>query len=177
MAIKKEITVEDQAKNDTIIKTEEVTSAKQEKELNMNDKTKVVNLCSWDVSWVKINSIGDETIKANGSVYIPNYEIESQVNNGNVFICGTGSGDHARVYVDNKQLRDFLMLNDGNILNDVKCKEILEVKTEKQFKALLEKYVVTNQEKRKIIDYAKSIKFDSYNRIVDIEEHTEMKFK
>ena len=47
--------------------------------INMNDKSKVKNLCDWPVSWQRINSSGDEYLKANAVIYINNAEIESQV--------------------------------------------------------------------------------------------------
>ena len=152
--------------------------------INMNDKSKVKNLCPWNVSWENINSPGDEFIKANNFAYINNAEIEVQVQNGNVFFTGTdGIGSHARVYIENPELRELLSFDNKEegrkqfILDDARCKEILEYKTFSTFKKHVLDSVVTNQEKVKIINYAKKAKINDYDRIKFLEEHCDLKFK
>lgn len=151
--------------------------------IDMNGKSKVKNLCDWAVSWERINSIGDEYLKANAIIYISNAEIESQVQNGNKFFTGNDSiGSHARVYIENSELREYLGFDnksDGKtqfILDEDKCKQIIEYKTFSTFKKHLEEDVVTNQEKAKIINYARKAKLNDYDKIKELENHTGIKF-
>ena len=77
-------------------------------EVNMNDKSKVINLCSYPVSWKRMTIIGDEYIKGNASAYILNSELDTQKNNGNKSIAGTdGLGSHAEVCVCYRQFDTF----------------------------------------------------------------------
>lgn len=153
------------------------------KEVNLNERSKVKNLCDWDVSWIKKNSDGDELIPANGTIYIPNMEIDSQVQNGNVFFTGTDRlGSHARVYIDNTAMREYVGFDNKEenktqlILTDDRCKEILEYKTFSVFKEHVEKEVVTNQEKVKIINYARKNKLNDYDKIKYLTEYCSMEF-
>jgi len=152
--------------------------------IDMNSKSKVKNLCPWNVSWVRINTPGDEFIKANNVVYINNTEIETQVQNGNSFFAGTDKiGSHARVYIENDELREYLGFDNKEekrtqlILNDEKCKQILEYKTFSTFKKHIEDEIVTNQEKAKIINYAIKIKLNDYEKIRLLEEYCGINFK
>ena len=153
-------------------------------ELDMNGKSKVKNLCPWNVSWENINNSSDEFIKANQVVYINNTEIEVQVQNGNGFFCGTDSiGSHARVYIENPELREYLGFDNKQekrtqlILNEDKCKEIFEYKTFNTFKKHIEENVVTNQEKAMIVNYAKKAKINDYDRIQFLEIYCGIPFK
>jgi hypothetical protein len=151
--------------------------------LNMNDKSKVVNLCSYPISWVRITSTGDEWIKGNGATYITNSEIESQIENNNVFLKGIDEiGSHADAYIDNEDFR--IQLNFDNkddnrkqfIVNDDICKQILESKSIKEFKKQIEKSILTTQEKMKIIEYARIHKLNEFDRVKFLEEYCNIKF-
>ena len=76
--------------------------------IDMNSRSKVKNLCDWNISWERYSMDGDEFIKANQTVYIPNMEIETQVQNNNLFFIGTGDGSHARCYIENPEMREHL---------------------------------------------------------------------
>jgi hypothetical protein len=150
--------------------------------INMNDKSKVRNLASWPISYERINTPGDEYLKANSVIYINNAEIESQVQNGNKFFTGTGNGDHARLFIENPELREYLGFDNKSegktqfILDDEKCKQILEYKTFSVFKKHLEEDIVTNHEKAKIINYARKFKLNDYEKIQELEKVCQMKF-
>jgi len=149
----------------------------------MNDKSKVKNLCPWNISWERQTTDGDEFIKANQIVYIINSEIETQVQNGNIFFIGTGNGEHARVYINNPEMREYLGFDNKEekrtqfILDDDKCKQILEYKTFSIFKKHVEEEIITNQEKATIVNYAKKIKMNDYDKIKFLESYTNLTFK
>jgi hypothetical protein len=151
--------------------------------INMNDKSKVINLCNYPVSWKRITQIGDEYIKANAIAYILNSEIETQKDSGNKFIAGVdGLGSHAEIYIDNKELREYLEFDNPTekrtqfVLDEEKCKSILELKTQKAFEKSVKENVLTNQEKLKLVDVARKNKFNDYEKIKFIEEYCEMTF-
>ena len=150
---------------------------------DMNSRSKVKNLCEWNISWERYSMEGDEFIKSNQTVYIPNMEIETQVQNNNLFFIGTGNGSHARVYIENAEMREHLGFDNKEekqtqlILNDEKCKEIFEYKTFSTFKKHITEIIITNQEKSKIVSYAKKNKINDYDKIRFLEEHTGLSFK
>ena len=150
--------------------------------IDINSKSKVRNLAEWPISYERINTPGDEYLKANSVIYINNAEIESQVQNGNKFFTGTGTGDHARLFIENPDLREYLGFDNKTegktqfILDEEKCKQILEYKTFSVFKKHLEEDIVTNHEKAKIMNYARKTKLNDYEKIQEIEKYCQMKF-
>ena len=152
--------------------------------INLNEKSRIRNLCPWSVSWERQTAEGDEFIKANKVVYIINSEIETQVQNGNIFFVGNDSlGSHARVYIENAEMREHLGFDNKEekrlqlILDDEKCKTILELKTFNTFKKHVDENVITNQEKAKIVNYAKKAKINDHDKIQFLEEYTGLTFK
>ena len=152
--------------------------------IDMNSRSKVKNLCEWNVSWERYSMEGDEFIKANQTVYIPNMEIETQNQNNNLFINGTDAiGSHARVYIENAEMREHLGFDNKEekriqlILTDDKCKEIFEYKTFATFKKHVIENIITNQEKSKIVNYAKKNKINDYDKIQFLSEYTKLPFK
>jgi len=151
--------------------------------IDMNSRSKVKNLCDWNISWERYSMDGDEFIKANQTVYIPNMEIETQVQNNNPFFSGSGNGDHARCYIENPEMREHLGFDNKEekrtqlILTDEKCKEIFEYKTFSTFKKHVTENIITNQEKSKIVNYAKKNKINDYDKIQFLSEYTKLPFK
>lgn len=152
--------------------------------VNLDSRSMVRNLCSWDLYFNNINYPGDVVIKANATLSILNSEIASQCSNNNIFFVGTdGQGSHARVYVENPELRIYVGFDseDGkrkqNILTDEKCKNILELKTQKAFEKRVQEEIITDPEKEKILSYAKKIKINDYGKISFLEEYTGKKFR
>ena len=152
--------------------------------IDMNSRSKVKNLCEWNISWERCSMDGDEFIKANQTVYIPNMEIETQVQNNNLFFCGNDKlGSHARVFIENPEMREHLGFDNKEekrtqlILTDEKCKEIFDYKTFSVFKKHVAENIITNQEKSKIVTYAKKNKINNYDQIQFLENYTNLSFK
>lgn len=152
--------------------------------VNLDSRSMVRNLCSWDIYFNSINNPGDFVIKANATLSMLNSEIVSQCSNNNIFFVGTDNqGSHARVYIENPDLRIYVGFEseDGktkqNILNDEKCAEILEIKTQKSFEKKVKEEIITEHEKEKILAYARKIKFNDFDKISFLEEHTNKKFR
>lgn len=155
-----------------------------ENKVNLDSRSMVRNLCPWDVYFNAINNPGDFVIKANGTLSMLNSEIASQCSNSNIFFVGTDSqGSHARVYIENPELRIYVGFDseDGkikqNILTDEKCQDLLEIKTQKSFEKKIQEEIVTEHEKDRILAYARKIKFNDFDKISFLEEYTNKKFK
>jgi len=63
------------------------------------------------------------------------------------------------------------------ILTDEKCKEIFDYKTFSTFKKHVTENIITNQEKSKIVNYAKKNKINDYDKIQFLSEFTGLPFK
>jgi hypothetical protein len=152
-------------------------------ELNMDSRSTIKNLCSWDIYFALIDG-GDKTIKANGTIDLVNRDIVSLCNNNNIFFSGTdGQGSHARVLIENPTLRVYVGFESEdrkrkqNILTDDKCEYILNLKTMNAFEKNIKEEVVTEAEKEKIMVYARKSKLNDYDKISFLEQHTGKKFR
>ena len=65
--------------------------------LDMDKRSKVVNLCPWAITFILPNSGGEVRIEGNKSTTINNGELVTMKDNNNVMLCGTGDGNHARL--------------------------------------------------------------------------------
>lgn len=164
MAVNKEVKTK-------VEEDEIVVVATPKKEINMNDKSKLKNVRSCDVGWYKTTSSGETTIASGKTAMVRNEEIVDQVENDNVFLCGTGNGDHASVIIENEELRKYLGFENQTILTDKACKEILAETNTEKFKELLDKYVVLKHERSTLLNYALVNKFDSISRLEMIRNH------
>ena len=151
--------------------------------VNMNDKSKVINLCGYPVSWVKNTITGDEWIKANGSTFIQNAEIQAQIDNGNLYIKGIDDiGSHADIYIDNPEFREELKFDDKVenrkqlIVDEDICKNVFESKALSTFKKNVEKTIITIPEKLKIMEVARKVKLNEFDKVKFLEEYCKIKF-
>jgi len=150
--------------------------------LDMDKRSKVINLCNWSVSFKLPNSHAEVILGAKKSTTINNAELVTLADNQDIMFCGTDRGDHARVYVDSEEFRKYVGFDDTEnkhtqfVLTDEECKKIFDLKTESTFKKHLEEKVVMNHEKDIIMNYARKNKCNDYNRIKLLEEHTGFKF-
>jgi hypothetical protein len=96
---------------------------------------------------------------------------------------GTGNGNHARIYIENPELRKYVGFDSEDdkqkqfILTDEECKRILEYKTFIAFEKHLKEDVVSKHEMAIIMNYARKIKLNDYKQVVALENHCGMKFK
>lgn len=151
--------------------------------IDFDKRSFIKNLCPWAVSFKLQNSNGEVYLESNQKIAINNGEIVTLVENGNVLFVGTGNGNHARIYIENEELRKYVGFEseDGKVkqfvLNDEECQRILSYKTFSVFKEHVENEIVANHEKHKIMQYARKIKLNDYDRISFLEEYTGLKFK
>lgn len=151
--------------------------------LDMDKRSSIKNLCPWTVSFTLPISNANILLGANKKTSVNNAELVSLIENGNPMFVGTGEGNHARVYVENAELRQYVGYDDEEskkkqfVLNDEECERILAYKTFSTFKKHIEDDVIANHEKAKIIEYARKIKLNDYEKIRFLEEHTGINFK
>ena len=150
--------------------------------LDMDKRSKVVNLCPWAVSFMLPNSNGEVLLEANKSTTINNEELVTLADNQNVMFCGTGDGNHARIYVENPDYRQYVGFDDPEnkkiqfVLTSDECAKILELKTDSTFEKHVKEKVVLNHEKEIFMSYCRKVKLNDYNRIKFLEEYTGIKF-
>ena len=150
--------------------------------LDMDKRSKVVNLCSWTISFTLPNSKAEILLEGGKTTTINNAELVALADNQDIMFYGTDSGDHARIYVDNKDFREYVGFDDAEnkktqfVLSDEEFQKIFDLKQEAAFERNVKDKVIMNHEKHNIIDYAKKIKINDYNKIKFLEEYTNIKF-
>lgn len=149
--------------------------------LDMEKRSTIKNLCPWTVSFKLNNSNGEVLLDANKKTTINNQELVTLCENGSVMFNGTGNGDHARIYIENKELREYVGFDIDDkkqkILDDELCQKILDYKTLSTFKKHIKENIVAEHEKANMMEYARKIKLNDFDKIDFLEEYTGLKFK
>lgn len=156
----------------------------EQEKLNLDEKVQIKNLCAWDLYFKRLESNGDVKIPSKGVVRLTRAEIQAQSLGGNVMFNGTdGIGSNARIYIDDKPTRILLDFEqedskeEQKILTPDKVKQILEYKTFATFQKHIEESVVTQAEKLILVEEAKKLKLNDYEKINFIQEYTGYKFE
>ena len=151
--------------------------------LDLQKRSSIKNLCPWAVSFTLPISNASNLLGAEKKTSINNEELVALMENSNVMFAGNGNGNHARISVENEELLKYVgwVSEDGKtrpfILTDDECQKILDYKTISTFKKHLEEDIVANHEKAKIVEYARKIKLNDYEKITELENHCGIKFK
>ncbi len=165
------------------IKEEKETKIEAVRTIDLDKRSMIKNLCPWPVSFTLQNINTTIFLKANQKQSLNNAEIVALIENANVMFAGTGNGNHARIYVENPDLRIYVGYDseDGKVkqfvLTDEECERILSYKTFSTFKKHLEECVVANHEKFKIMEYARKNKLNDFDKIDALESHCGIPFK
>lgn len=160
----------------------ENTNIITEKKLDLEKRSSIKNLCPWTVSFTLPISGASVLLGADKKTSVNNQELVTLCENSNVMFTGIGNGNHARIYIENEELRKYVGYDSDDgvkqfILTDEECQRILDYKTLSTFKKHLEDEVVANHEKAKIMKYARKIKINDYEKIMILEEFCNIKFK
>lgn len=151
--------------------------------LDMDKRSKIVNLCPWSVSFVLPNSNGELLLEANKTATVRNEELVTLADNQNVMFNGTGDGNHARIYVDNSDFREYVGYDVPNekkyqfVLTKDECAKIFELKSDSAFKKNVKDKIVLHHEKEIFMNYCRKMKLNKFDRIEFLEEHTGIKFR
>lgn len=151
--------------------------------LDLDKRSSVKNLCPWTISFTLPISNASVLLGAYKKTTVNNQELITLCENSNVMFAGTENGNHARLQIENDEVLKYVgwISEDGKdkpfILTDEECQKILDYKTISTFKKHLEEKVICNHEKAKIIDFARKIKLNDYDKIVILEEVTGIKFR
>lgn len=150
---------------------------------NLDEKVLIKNLCEWDLYFPRIENPGDVKIPQKGVTRLSRGEIQAQVFANNSMFSGTdGKGNHAKIYIEDKETRVLVGFEDEDsketqkVLTPERVKEILEYKQQKTFEKKIEEEVVLDSEKVLLIEEAKRQKVNDYDKIKFIEEYTGHKF-
>lgn len=152
--------------------------------VDTNRKVSLKNLTNWNLTFKRINSLGDVIIPPNGKVTMPCEEVMSQIyNNNRLFVGENGKGSHARIFIEDEEIRleaEFESKENKKsqeILTDEKLKEIFALKTLVSFKKNIQEKVKSQAEKSKVIEYAKTIKLNDHDKIEFLEKYTGYKLE
>lgn len=153
------------------------------KKPNMDSFTTIRSLATWELHFSIPGMIGaDKVIKPLGTIDLLNREIKLCCDNSNVFFVGTGKGNHARVFVEDADMRIFVGFDseDGKrkqiIINDEICQKLFDLKTMSTFEKNVNESIVTEHEKDYIMNYARKNKVNDYAKISYLENYTQKKF-
>lgn len=147
-----------------------------------NTKVKLKNLTSWILTFKRINAVGDVVMPPNSIITLSEDEVMAQIYNGNkLFVGDDGKGSHARIFIDDENLRinaEFESKNTGKtqeVLTDKVLKEIFSEKTLPKFKETIKSKVKTQAEKSKAVEYAKKSQLNDHDKIEFLEKYTGFK--
>lgn len=147
-----------------------------------NTKVKLKNLTSWILTFKRINAVGDVLMPPNSIITLSEDEVMAQIYNGNkLFVGDDGKGSHARIFIDDENLRinaEFESKNTGKtqeVLTDKVLKEIFSEKALTKFKEAVKSRVKTQAEKSKAVEFAKKSKLNDHDKIEFLEKYTGFK--
>ncbi len=150
-----------------------------EKELNLEQKVTVRSIAPWTTGFQRVETIGDITIPANGSVRLSRSEIIAQVQNGNVLFTGVDSrGSHATLYIEDEPTRievDFDIKEEKitqKVITVDAVKKLFEYKTMKTFEEKLKELVLTRAEKHAIANIIRKEKINDHEKVRVVENYT-----
>ena len=150
--------------------------------LDMDKRSKVINLSPWTISFTLPNSNGEIKIDANKATTINNGELVTMADNNDVMLCGTGNGSHARLYVDNPEFREYVGFENAEektkqqVLIAEECEKIMSLKTTSAFEKNLRDKVVLYHEKAIFTNYCKKNRFNDHEKIELLEKYTGIKY-
>ncbi len=149
-----------------------------EKELNLEQKVTVRSIAPWTTGFQRVETIGDVTIPANGSVRLSRSEIIAQVQNGNVLFTGVDSrGSHATLYIEDEPTRievDFDIKEEKitqKVITVDAVKKLFEYKTMKTFEEKLKELVLTRAEKHAIANIVRKEKINDHEKVRVVENY------
>jgi hypothetical protein len=133
-------------------------------ELNLNDWAAIENLNSWDIHFRAVVNPRDVVIPALAKNWkmLTVAEVDAQVKSGNPSFCGKeGNGNHASIKIVDPKVRKYVFSiadnekDEQSILDLDAIKKLLATTPESAFKKALEKAVVSEAEKRRLVTLAK----------------------
>lgn len=134
----------------------------------LTEKVALNNLCSWPVYFKRANGVGDVRIPANAEKFsaLDMEEVRMQIQLDNKLFTGTDSsipGSHARLFITDAAQRNELFgitcedAKDVLVLTSDTIKEILNIRTKKEFNESLQALVTTDAEKKMVVELAKKV--------------------
>ena len=136
--------------------------------MTLTDKVALNNVCSWPLYFRRANGVGDIRVPANAKNFsmLDAEEIRMQIQLDNNLFTGTNPsrpGEHARIVIVDTKVRNELFglseedANEILVLDDTSVRELLAIKTKKEFGERLQALVTTDAEKKMIIELAKAV--------------------
>lgn len=143
-----------------------VTKKRTVDDVKTTERVSIDNLCYWDIYFRSEETDKDICVKGGikGNVKLTASEVLAQVQADNVAFVGTdGLGSHAAIRINDPVIREYVFGQDINPvqLTEEAVRKLLEIEDRKEFRAELEKLVVTRAEKRQIVMTCEKIGIDN----------------
>lgn len=149
-----------------------------------NKKVTLTNLTNWILTFRRINSLGDVIIPPKGKINMFADEVMAQIyNNNRLFIGDDGKGSHARIFIEDKDIRveaEFESPGSKNkqeVITDDRLKSLFEINTLQYFKKQVQEKIKSQAEKARIIEYAKTHKINDHDKIEFLVKYTGFKLE
>ena len=154
--------------------------------MTLTERVAINSLCSWPLYFKRANGVGDVCVPANAKNFnlLDVEEVRMQIQLNNKLFTGTDPnrpGEHARLLIIDEKVRNELFglteeeAKDILVLNAAAVKELLAIKTKKDFHERLQALVTTDAEKKMVVQIAKesggddgaSWKMEAINALAD----------
>lgn len=134
-------------------------------------RVNVTNLAPWPVHFKRLLNAGDIGIAAGATISLERDEVEQQCYNKNeMFVGYDGHGAHARIIIQDKELRDqFQIPDDQKVPTDAFLDKVFEYKTQTTFEKHIADFLRYPHEVHRILDYIKRKGVNDYAKIRYIE--------
>ena len=152
--------------------------------IDSNKKIILQNLTSWDLTFRRINTLGDVIIPAKGKITMMSDEVMAQIyNNNRLFVGEDGKGSHARIFIEDEEIREEAEFESKEnkqkqeVLNKDQLKSLFEIGTLQYFKKKVQEKVKSQAEKAKIVEYAKLNNINDHDKIDFLQKYTGFKLE
>ena len=152
------------------------------KEFNLDMRVNVKNLAGWTVGFGLLHDIAGGAISfmKDSSQRMTRNEILAQVNNNNTMFTGTdGNGNHAMLYIDDDETREYIGYDkeEGKqlVFTDEIVKKLFSMPQD-EFENKIKYYIVTRAEKYSLMEAIKRLGLNDYSKIMFAERYTGFRF-
>ena len=144
-------------------------------EIQNRTRINITNLAPWPVYFKRLLNAGEVSIQAGATLMIERDEVVQQCyGNNEMFLGDDGHGAHARIIIDDKELRaQFDIPDDQTVPSDEYLDKVFAYKTQSAFEKNITGFLKYPHEVYRILDYVKRKNINDYAKIRYIEKAAE----
>jgi hypothetical protein len=144
-------------------------------EIQTPARINIVNLAPWPVYFKRMLNAGEISIQANATISIERDEVIQQCyGNNEMFLGVDGHGAHARIMINDKQIREQFSIPDDQVVpTDEYLDKAFGYKTQAAFEKNIAGFLKYPHEVYRILDYVRRKNINDYAKIRYIEKMAE----